>query len=70
MHWIVIGVLIFIGFSLAPLVIAAAIVAIPFVVGAIVGGVLGGLIFQDIGPVLIGALIGGILPYVLMSRTS
>ena len=41
MHWIGVGILIWIGLAIAPAVIGFVLVAIPFVVGAFIGGAIG-----------------------------
>lgn len=68
MHWIGVGILIWIGLAIAPAVIGLVLVAIPFVIGAVIGGAIGASITEGGGGLLLGAIIGGILPYFIYSR--
>ena len=72
MHWIGIGILIWIGLAIAPAVITLAFAAIPFVIGAIIvvigaiiGGLIGGAITHDGGGIFLCAIIGVALTYIL-----
>jgi hypothetical protein len=69
LYWIGAGVLIFIGFALAPLVVAVAIVALPGIVGAGIGCVLAAVLFKGTEFVVLAAVlfaVGGFgLPYVI-----
>lgn len=67
MHWIGVGILIWIGLAIAPAVIGLVLVTIPFVIGAVIGGAIGASITQGGGGLLLGALLGGILPYCIYS---
>jgi hypothetical protein len=67
MHWIGVGILIWIGLAIAPAVIGLVLVTIPFVIGAVIGGAIGASITQGGGGLLLGALLGGILPYWIYS---
>ena len=69
MHWIFVGIMIWIGLAIAPAVLSLAIVVIPFIIGAFIGGLGLGLLTQSAGGALIGAIIGGILPYILMNKS-
>ncbi len=69
LHFIFIGIMIWIGIAIAPTVVVLVLMAVPFVLGAIVGGTLLGLITQSGEGVLIGGVIGGIIPYVLINRS-
>ena len=68
MHWIVIGILIWIGLAIAPTVIGLVLVSIPFAIGALIGGLIGAWVTKDPSGMVIGALIGGILPYVIFNK--
>lgn len=70
MHWIGIGILIWIGLAIAPAVITLAFAAIPFVIGAIIGGLIGSAITHDGGGIFLCAIIGGALPYVVFNMMS
>jgi len=69
MHFIFVGIMIWIGLAIAPIVVGLMIAVIPFVLGAILGGTVVGLITQSGAGVLIGGVIGGITPYVLFNRS-
>ena len=68
MHWIGVGILIWIGLAIAPAVIGFVLVAIPFVIGAFIGGAIGASITQGGGGLFLGAIIGGCLPYLIYSK--
>ena len=70
MHWIGVGILIWIGLAIAPAVIGLVLVAIPFVIGALIGGAIGASLTDGGGGLLLGAIIGGILPHFIYSRLS
>ena len=57
MHWIGIGILIWIGLAIAPAVITLAFAAIPFVIGAIIGALIGGAITHDGGGIFLRVLV-------------
>lgn len=72
MHWTLVGILIFIGFAVAPLVLGTATAAIPAVVGGGLGLVVGALVFAGTpnsgGPIFLCVALGAGLPYWLWSR--
>jgi len=68
MHWIFVGILIWIGLSIAPAVLGLMIFAIPFVIFGFIGALIVGMTTQSAGGVLLGGLIGGISPYILFNR--
>ena len=70
MHWIGIGILIWIGLAIAPAVLTLAFAAMPFVIGAIIGALIGGAITHDGGGIFLCAIIGGVLPYVVFNTMS
>jgi len=68
MHWIFVGIMIWIGISIAPAVLGLMIFAIPFVIFGIIGALIVGMTTQSAGGVLLGSLIGGIAPYILFNQ--
>jgi len=70
MHWIFVGILIWIGLSIAPAVLGLMIFAIPFVIFGFIGALIVGMTTQSAGRVLLGGLIGGIAPYILFNRSN
>ena len=68
MHWIFVGIMIWIGLAIAPYVIGLIIVAIPFLIGSIIGGISLMALTSDPGWALFGFIAGGIAPYMLMDR--
>ena len=67
MHWIIVGILIWIGLAVAPFVVGFIILAIPFVVFGTIGALGLGSLTQSAGGAFLGLLIGGILPYLLFN---
>jgi hypothetical protein len=68
MHWIFVGIMIWIGLSIAPAVLGLVIYAIPFVIFGFIGALVIGLTTQSAGGALLGGLIGGIAPYIIFKR--
>ena len=68
MHWIYVGIMLWIGLTIAPYVIGLAIAAIPFFIGGIIGAVVLSALTQEPAWGLIGFIVGGIFPYVIMGR--
>jgi hypothetical protein len=68
MHWIFVGIMIWIGLAIAPYVIGLFIAAIPFLIGGIIGGISLMALTSEPGWGLLGFLAGGIAPYMLMNR--
>ena len=68
MHWIMVGILIWVGLAIAPTIIGLILLALPFVIGGAIGAVTGLAITQTGTGLVIGLLIGGVLPYVLIMR--
>jgi len=66
MHWIFVGIMIWIGLAIAPYVIGLIIVAIPFLIGDIIGGISLMAFTSEPGWALFGFIAGGIAPYMLM----
>ena len=68
MHWIFVGIMIWIGLAIAPYVIGLIIVAIPFLIGGIIGSISLMALTSEPGWALFGFIAGGIAPYMLMDR--
>lgn len=68
MHWIFVGIMIWIGLAIATYVIGLIIVAIPFLIGGIIGGISLMALTSEPGWALFGFIAGGIAPYMLMDR--
>ena len=69
MHWIFVGIMIWIGLAIAPAVLGLIIFAIPFVIFGFVGALILGLLTQSAGAAILGCLIGGLAPYVIFNRS-
>ena len=68
MHWIMVGILIWVGLAIAPTIIGLILLALPFVIGGAIGAVMGLAITQTGTGLVIGLLVGGVLPYVFFFR--
>jgi hypothetical protein len=68
MHWIYVGIMIWIGLAIAPYVIGFIIAAIPFIIGGLIGGFTLMALTSEPGWALFGFIAGGIAPYILMDR--
>ena len=68
MHWIFVGIMIWIGLAIAPYFIGLIIVAIPFLIGSIIGGISLMALTSEPGWTLFGFIIGENAPYMLMDR--
>jgi hypothetical protein len=68
MHWIYVGIMIWIGLVIAPYVIVFVIAAIPFVIGGLIGSFTLMALTHEPGWVFLGFIAGGIAPYILMDR--
>jgi len=68
MHWIMVGILIWVGLAIAPAVIGLILLALPFVIGGAIGAVIGLAITQTGTGLVIGLLVGGFLPYGFILR--
>lgn len=66
MHWIMVGILIWIGLAIAPVVIGAALIVIPFVFFVGVGAILGFQITEGAGGAWMGGLLGACVAYKLI----
>ena len=64
MHWIIVGILIWVGLAIAPTIIGLILLALPFVIGGAIGAVTGLAITQTGTGLVIGLLVGGVLPYI------
>lgn len=60
MHWIGVGILIWIGLSIAPALISMVLWLLPGAFGAAAGALALGLLTQSLGGAWFGALIGGV----------
>ena len=69
MHWIFVGIMIWIGLAIAPAIIGLIIIVLPFIVCGFIGALILGLITQSAGWAVIGGLIGGIAPYIIFNRS-
>ena len=68
MHWILVGILIWIGLAIAPAVINFIAILLPFVVGATIGVILLAALTQNGGWIIIGFIVGGVAPYVIYNK--
>jgi hypothetical protein len=68
MHWIMVGILIWIGLAIAPAVIGLILVSLPFLIGGAIGAAIGLTMTQSTAGLIIGLLIGGIVPYFIFFR--
>ena len=68
MYWIGVGILIWIGLAIAPIVIGLIMLALPFVIGGGIGAVIGLAITQLVTGLVVGFLIGGLAPYFFLLR--
>lgn len=66
MHWIFVGIMIWIGLALAPVVIEIAIFLLPGIFFGFIAALIGVAVTGTIGGFVGGAIIGAIAPYFLM----
>ena len=69
MHWIGVGILIWIGVQVAPAIIGLICWLLPGAFGAVVGALFLGLLTQSAQGALIGAAVGGIGLHILIWRS-
>lgn len=62
MHWIGVGILIWIGLAIAPTVIGLILLSLPFVICGTVGALVGLAISQSGSGFFIGLLLGFLVP--------
>ena len=70
MHWIGVGIMIWIGLQIAPAILGLVIWLLPGAFGAAAGALLLGLISQNATGAWLGALFGGIGLHVLVWKKS
>ena len=68
MHWIYVGIMLWIGLMIAPYVIGLIVTTIPFFIGGIIGLLVFSALTQEPAWGLIGFIVGGVFPYVIMNR--
>lgn len=68
MHWIGVGILIWIGLAIASTVIALILLSLPFVICDGIGAVIGLATSQSATGFWIGLLLGGLAPYLWYAR--
>lgn len=68
MHWIGVGILIWIGLAIAPTVIGLILFSLPFVICGGIGAVIGLNIAEQATGFWIGLLLGGLAPYLWYAR--
>ena len=66
MHWIGVGILIWIGLAIAPAVIGAALIGVPFVFCVVVGAILGFQFTGGSGGAWVGGLLGAWIAYMII----
>jgi hypothetical protein len=67
MHWIFVGVMIWIGLAIAPAVLGLVALLLPGIFFGAIFAVIGVLITGDFVGFFWGGLIGAILPYIVMN---
>ncbi len=68
MHWIGVGILIWIGLAIAPTVIGLILFSLPFVICGGIGALVGLVISQSATGFWIGLLLGGLAAYPWYAR--
>ena len=68
MHWIYVGIMLWIGLTIAPYIVGAVLSMIPLFLGAVIGFVAFAALTQDLGWAFLGLFLGGLAPYVWMDR--
>jgi hypothetical protein len=66
MHWIGVGILIWIGLTIAPVLIGLALVALPSVIFVPIGAILGFLMTDGPGGGWLGAAFGAFVAYKIL----
>ena len=68
MHWIYVGIMLWIGLTIAPYIVGFVLSMIPLFLGAVIGFVVLAALTQDLGWAVLGLFLGGLAPYVWMDR--
>ena len=70
MHWIGVGIMVWIGLKITPAILGLVIWLLPGAFGAATGALILGLMFHSLGGAWLGALLGGLGLHILIWKNN